>query len=350
MKQLLAVLETQARRNPPYIIYPESTEPRILKAVYHVAKQGLAHPILLGKKQEILATARSLGLSDVFLESHVKIINPNEEPALQEVFAEKLYALRKKKGMTIQLARKLVQDPLYFATMLVYAGDADGVISGAIHPTAHTFRPALQILRKNKKQRMSAFFLMKHGQEFYLFADCSVNITPSEYDLAEIAVLTAQSAQTLLGLRATIAMLSFSTHGSTNHPLAEKMRKATEIARKLLKKYKMHDVKIDGELQADAALIPEIHAIKANKTKSPSKDHIHGRANILIFPSLESANIAYKLVEWLGHYNAIGPITQGLGAAVNDLSRGCTVSDIVDVTTITAVQAQLFKQQNTKKK
>lgn len=342
MKQLLTVLEAQAKQHPQRIVYPESTEPRILKAVYQVAKQGLAHPLLLGKKETILAVARNLGLSDLFLESHVKIINPAEETALREVFAEKLFTLRKKKGMTPSLARKLMQDPLYFATMLVYSGDADGVISGAIHPTAHTFRPALQILRTNKKQRMSAFFLMKHGQEFYLFADCSVNITPSEQELAEIAVLTVQSAQTLFGLRATIAMLSFSTHGSTDHPLAEKMRKATAIARKLLKKYKMHDVKIDGELQADAALIPEIHAIKAH---GASKDHIHGRANILIFPNLESANIAYKLVEWLGHYEAIGPITQGLGAAMNDLSRGCTVSDIVEVTAITAVQAQLYKQQ-----
>ena len=346
MKRLLDNLYRKAKKAPQRIIYPESTEPRILKAVYQAAKKGICNPILLGTEQAILKAVKKHNLSVSFFQKHTTIINPQQEQPLQVFFAKTLYKLRKKKGLSKQQAQQLVKDPMYFATLLVYFGEADGIISGATHTTSHTFKPALQLLRKNKSHHMSSFFLMEHTDGFYLFADCAVTIQPTPQQLAHIAVSTAESAKSLFKLPANIAMLSFSTHGSNTHPLALTMKKATQLTRQLVKRKKMKQVVVDGELQADAAVIPAIHKIKVGTTHNLPGPHLQGKANILIFPNLEAANIAYKLVEWLGHYAAIGPITQGLGAAVNDLSRGCTIQDIVDVTAITVVQAQQYAKGN----
>lgn len=324
MEKLLGRIRRLAKQHPKRIVFPESTEPRTLQAIRKIVEAGYAHPVLIGKERTIKSALRK---NSIPLKS-ASIQDPAASSASRQ-YSTAYYQLRKGKGMSKEEAQQRMLDPVYYGTMMVRRGDADGLIYGAVHPTADTFHPALQMLREQGK-RVSSFFLMKHNKEFYFFADAAINITPSVAELADIAIVTADSAKNLLGLeKPRVAMLSFSTHGSTKHPLAEKVRQAAMLAKR-----KRPDLIIDGELQADAALLPEVYKIKCKHPvlKKP--------ANILIFPDLEAANIAYKLVEWLGHYQAVGPIAQGLRKPVNDLSRGCTVQDIVDVTAITVVQAQ----------
>jgi phosphate acetyltransferase len=330
MEKLIKNLKKRAKKDPRRIIFPESTEPRILKAVQIIQKEGIAKVILLGNQKEIEKTAKSIKVNL----KGITIIDPINSDRLT-VYADQLYKLRKEKGMTLEEACKLMKEnSRYFGTMMIKMCDADGLISGSIHPTSDTVRPALQIIKtKEEGGLVSSFFLMKHRDEFYIFSDCSVNILPDEKQLAQIAISSADSAKELFGIKPRVALLSFSTHGSGVHPLVDKVRNASQIAQKL-----RPDLTIDGELQVDAALIPWVCKVKC-KT-----NHLKGKANVLIFPDLQAGNIAYKLVEWLGHYEAIGPILQGLAKPVTDLSRGCVVKDIVDICTLTVIQAQIAEK------
>jgi len=247
-------------------------------------------------------------------------------------FSLALYELRKDKGISMDEAKKLLKEPIYYAMMMLKKGLIDGVVSGVAHSTAHTFRPALQIIKtKPNIKTASSYFIISLKEKELFFADCSMNIDPDADKLADIAISTADSA-TLLGLKPKVAMLSFSTKGSGEHESLEKVKKAVEIV-----KGRRKDIIIDGEMQVDAAIVPWVAKLKC--PDSPVK----GEANVLIFPDLNSGNISYKIANWLGDAMAIGPIAQGLDKPVNDLSRGATVKEIVLVTAVTALQAQSKK-------
>jgi phosphate acetyltransferase len=313
-----------AKADAKTIVFPEGTEPRILHATQHILKEKLANIILLGNEADINNICRELNI-------HIKkarIIDPNNYNK-SEHYANAFYELRKHKGITIEQAREQMKVPIYLGTMLVHLNEADGLVSGSTHSTADTLRPALQIIKTHDKyHKVSSFFFMKLKQEILIFADCAVIINPNEEELAQIAIDSAFSAKQF-GFQPRVAMLSFSTKGSANHELVDKVTNAVKIARN-----KQPDLLIDGEYQVDAALIPEVCDKKSKECK------LQGRANVLIFPDLQSGNIAYKLVERLAKSKAIGPILQGLNKPINDLSRGCYIQDIIDVTAITVVEAQ----------
>ena len=257
-------------------------------------------------------------------------------------YSNKFYELRKAKGMTPEKAKEIMKEPIYFGTMMVKVGDADGIVSGACHPTAHTLRPALQILKTAPGTKLaSAFFLMvtkcqEYGEDgVFIFADSGMNEYPDADGLSEIAISSAKSFKQLVGKEPRVAMLSYSTYGSASSPLTEKVIEATRIL-----KEKAPDLLCDGELQLDAAIIPEVAERKA--PGSP----IAGKANVLIFPDLDAGNIGYKLVQRFGRAEAYGPLCQGIAKAVNDLSRGCSSDDIVGVVAITSVQAQDMENDN----
>lgn len=323
---LLKKLELKAKKNPKSIAFPESTEERTLKAVAIIAKKGIAKPILVGDENEIKTAAKKLKIK--LDEKKIKSID-NLKSDKFNFYAEKLHELRKEKGLSLGQAKELLKEPVYFAAMMVKLDDADGLISGAIHPTSHTLRPAFQIIKtKSGISLASGFVLMEKENKTFIFADCAVNPNPNSEELAGIAVLSAESA-VMLGIKPKVAMLSFSTKGSAQHEMVDKIRKAYEIA-----KQKNSELIIDGELQFDAAILPEVAKLKC--PKSPVK----GNANVLIFPDLNSGNICYKIVGRLAGYSATGPIIQGLNKPVNDLSRGCSVQDIVNAAIITVIQAQ----------
>lgn len=308
------------------IVFPESTEERTLKAVSIILKEKISNVILVGDSRQIAAKLIKLKIN---LSSHIgktlKIIDNNEN--IYE-YSLKLYELRKDKGMTVEQAKKLLQDePIYYGAMLLKLGKADGMISGAIHPTAHTLRPAFQII-KAKKKLASGCFIMDTSLGNFIFADCGVNIMPDAEELAEIAVHSAESYRQLIGGTPKVAMLSFSTKGSAEHEILEKIRKAVQIAKKINPK-----LTVDGEMQLDAAIVPEVAKMKCPDSR------IKGNANVLVFPDLNAGNIGYKLVERFGKARAVGPIVQGLNKPVNDLSRGCSVQDIVDMAAVTVLQA-----------
>ncbi len=331
VKQYLRVVEAQARKDPRRIVFNECEDDRILKAVLDICRKGTARPVLLGPRRNLLRRVRSFGVPA----AKIDIIDPAELD--MERYARELFRLRKHKGMTLEKARRRLEDPNYLGCMMVHCADADGMVAGAVGTTASLLRPALQILRKKNKLVSSFFFMRRKGSSF-LFADPSVNISPSPKELARIAVETADTARKIFGITPRVAMLSFSTHGSTDHELARRIARATAIARKMAK-----GTQIDGELQADAALIHDIYKRKCRTCI------LRDRANVLIFPDLNCANIAYKLVQWLAGYEAVGPIIQGLRRPVNDLSRGCTVQDIVDLAAITTVQAQYHEKKQGKR-
>ncbi len=320
----LKKIKALARKDPKRIVYPESTEPRILKAIDIIVKEKIALPILVGEEAKIREAAK---------ECHAKlqgvvIIDPNKSEKFQE-YADKLYELRKHKGMTPEQAVETLHKYEYFATMMVYMGDADGQVSGAVLTTAQSLRPALQIIKTSDQyHHVSGLFLMVMKNKTFIFADCSMIPEPTTEELAQIAIDSANTAKKF-GIEPKVAMLSFSTKGSAVHPSAEKVIQATELARQ-----KAPWLCIDGEMQVDAAIVPEVCAIKCKD--SPIK----GDANVLIFPNVSCGNICYKLVERLAKANAIGPIIQGLAKPVNDLSRGCNVEDVVEVTAITVIEAQ----------
>lgn len=320
-----------AKNDKKRIVLAEGSEERNVEAAAKIKQLGLADPVLIGKKDEILNQAHRL---DVDL-SGIEMINPEESPNLAK-YIEAFYELRKKKGMTMEKAERIVRDPLYFGTMMVKLDDADGMVSGAVHTTGDLLRPGLQIIKTAKNASVvSSFFIMKvpgsnYGDEGTLiFSDCAVNPNPTEDQLAAIAIQTAETATNLCNMEPKVAMLSFSTMGSADNELVDKVRNATDKARKL-----RPDLLIDGELQLDAAIVKKVADQKAPGSK------VAGKANVLIFPDLQSGNIGYKLVQRFANADAIGPICQGFAKPVNDLSRGCSSDDIVNVVALTAVQAQ----------
>lgn len=321
----------RAKANPQRIVLPEGDEPRTLEAAELLLRDKVARLILIGNPDTIHQMAKEKGFTHI---DEAKIVDPKNNPELPK-YAQLLYDLRKAKGMTEEEAAKKAQDPLYLGCLMIKAGDADGELAGARGTTADTIRPAFQILKtKPGVGIVSGAFLMltpaSHlgANGVLMFADCAVNPCPDARELAQIAVSTAETARSLAGIEPKVAMLSFSTKGSAKHELIDKVSEATRIAKELAP-----ELAIDGELQADAALIPGV----AEK-KAPGSE-VAGKANILVFPDLQAGNIGYKLVERFSGADAIGPILQGIAAPVNDLSRGCKVQDIVQMVIITANQA-----------
>ena len=295
-------------------------------------KEKFANIILLGNKAEILKIADENGLNL----SSVTIIDPNNCEKYEE-YVEAFYELRKAKGMDYEKAKTLIKDPVYFGMMMVKQGDCDGLVSGAIHSTADTLRPALQILKTAPGTKLvSAFFLMvvpncEFGENgTFVFSDCGLNSYPNEEELSEIAISSAKSFEQLVGKTPKIAMLSYSTYASAKSESTQKVINATNLV-----KQKAPELLVDGELQLDAAIIPEVA-----KSKAPGSN-VAGYANTLIFPNLDAGNIGYKLTQRLAKAEAYGPLCQGIAKPVNDLSRGCSADDIVGVVAITAVQAQM---------
>ena len=326
-------VKERARKSIKTIILPEAEDIRILEATQTILKEKFANIILIGKEEEILKKAKENNL-DI---ANAEIINP-ETSAKRKEYSKILYELRKNKGMTEEQADKLILDPVYFGMVMVKdeETEADGLVSGAIHSTSDTLRPALQILKTAKGTKLvSAFFVMvvpdcTYGENgTFIFADSGLNENPGVLALSEIAISSAKSFKQLVQKEPKIAMLSYSTKGSAKSDLTQKVIDATNQVKK-----NAPELLVDGELQLDAAIIPEIAASKA--PDSPLK----GEANVLVFPNLDCGNIGYKLVQRLAKAEAYGPLCEGISKPVNDLSRGCSSKDIVGVVAITALQAQ----------
>lgn len=323
-------LMEQAKLKNKTIVLPEGEDLRILEAAHIIAAEKVAKLVILGDEAEIKAHFAKQGWN---LDG-IEIVKPENSPRLSE-YAKLLYELRKDKGLTEEDAAKLALNYNYFGTLMIKSGHADGMVSGANHSTADTVRPALQIIKSAKKGRaVSSFFLLVFGDKPYLLSDCAIVINPSDREMADIALDAAESALKF-GMEPKVALLSYSTYGSGKGEQVDKVKRAVEMAKADLQadEYKKFDIKLDGELQADAAL----DAVVAKK-KAPGSD-VAGQANVLIFPSLEAGNIGYKLLQRLGGCDAYGPMLQGLNAPVNDLSRGALVEDIVGGIAITCLQA-----------
>ncbi len=328
---LMQEIFARARANKQRIVLPEGTEPRTLQAADRLLAEEVAHLILIGTPEEIKAKAAELGLNNI---DKAEIIDPINHPR-KEAYRDLLMELRKSKGMTQEEADQLVVNPLYLACLMIKAGDADGELAGAQNTTGNVLRPALQLVKTMPGLScVSGAFLLftqaKHiGRDgLIIVADCAVTPNPTAKELSEIAVASAQTAQAIGGMEPRVAMLSFSTFGSAKGEMVEKVVEATRLAKELAP-----HLAIDGEMQADAALVEAVAKLKAPNSK------VAGQANVLVFPTLEVGNIAYKLVERLGGATAIGPILQGMAAPINDLSRGCSVDDIYNMVAITANQA-----------
>lgn len=326
-----------AKSNPQRIVLPEGDEPRTLKAADRIIGDGIAKIILLGQSDKILALAKENGLKNI---ERATIIDP-QKSADAERYTDLLFELRKNKGLTREQAVELVKDPLYFGCLMIKSGDADGELAGARNTTGNVLRPALQIVKTQPGiSVISGAMLMfckekAYGEDgFLLVADVAVMPNPTAQELAQIAVCTGRTMKNMIGIEPKVAMLSFSTKGSAQHEFVDRVVEATGMAQQMAP-----ELKIDGELQADAALVPSV-----GKFKAPGSP-VAGEANVLVFPALEIGNIAYKMVERLGGAVSVGPVLQGMAAPINDLSRGCSVDDIYYMTAITANQAITAKKQ-----
>lgn len=327
--QFIEEMKVKAKEHIKTIVLPESTDIRVLQAARKVTDEGFAKVILLGNREELQQIAGTIALDDI------EVVNPATSEKT-ETYIQTFYELRKAKGMTEELARETMKNPIYYGTMMIQQGDADGLVSGSICSTADTLRPALQIIKTAPGVKLvSSFFIMEvpncefgeHGT--LLFSDSGLNVNPNAEELAEIAISSANTWKELFDKEPHIAMLSYSTLGSAPLvPMTEKVIEATKLV-----KERCPDLPVDGEMQLDAAIVPTVAEKKA--PNSP----VAGKANILIFPDLNAGNIGYKLVERFARAEAYGPITQGIARPVNDLSRGCKAEDIVGVVAITAVQA-----------
>ena len=323
-------IKQRAKQNIKKIILPEAEDKRVLEAASKVIAQGFAKVILIGNKEQVEKDSKE---NNIDL-SGVEIIDIKSSTKKQE-YAQKLFELRQAKGMTQEEASKLIEEPIYFGMMMLKNGEADGLVSGAAHSTSNTLRPALQILKTAPNTKLvSAFFVMcvpnceygEHGT--FIYGDSGLNQNPNADELSEIAISSAKSFKSLVEAEPKVAMLSYSTYGSAKSELTEKVIEATKLV-----KEKAPDLLVDGELQVDSAIIPEV-----SKSKAPGSP-IEGNANVLIFPDLNAGNIGYKLTQRLAKAEAYGPLCQGIAKPVNDLSRGCSADDIVGVVAITAVQA-----------
>lgn len=319
----------RAKEEIKTIVLPEGNDIRTIRAAAMILKQEFANIILIGNEDIIKKNAEDIDISKA------KIINPLNSNKFND-YVNSFYEIRKSKGLTLDKANEIMKDPLFFGAMMVKKGDADGMVAGAINSTANTLRPALQIIKTASQSKLvSSFFVMvipdcEYGYNgTFIYADSGLVENPTAEDMAEIAIASAKSFEVLIGQEPKVAMLSYSTYGSARSELTEKVVKATQIAKEMAP-----NLRLDGELQADAALVP-----KVGVSKAPGSS-VAGEANVLVFPDLNCGNIAYKLTQRLAKAEAYGPITQGLAKPVNDLSRGCSAEDIVGVVAITCVQAQ----------
>ena len=331
---VLDSIKEKAKADVKHILLPEGSEERTVQAARIITDEKIAKVTLLGDEEEIKKVAEKFNVCLCGID----IINPLTDPDFEH-YANGFYELRKAKGMTPEKARETIKNTLFYACMMIKEGKADGMVSGAINTTGNPLRPGLQIIKMAKGiNTISSCFIMEIPNKEYgdnglmLFGDCAININPNPDELASIAIATANTAKTLLGMDPKVAMLSFSTKGSAKHENVDKVTAALAKVKELAP-----DLDVDGELQADAAMVPKVAALKAPGSK------VAGHANVLIFPDLQAGNIGYKLVQRLAGAEAVGPVSQGFAKPINDLSRGCSIADIVSVVAITAVQAQAIK-------
>lgn len=322
MMELFESLKQKIKGKNLRIVFPEATDERILKAAVRLQQENLVEPVFLGAAEEIQKAALAAGVTT----SQIKILDPNNYSDFEQMVDA--FVERRHGKNTKEQAQKMLRDPNYFGTMLVFLGQVDGMVSGAVHPTGDTVRPALQIIKvKPGLTRTSGAFIMQKDDQRYLFADCAININPNSQELAEIAVTSAKTAQ-LFDIDPKVALLSFSTKGSAKSDEVTKVAEAAKLAQQM-----DPDFALDGELQFDAAFVPKVAQQKAPNSA------VAGQATVFVFPELQSGNIGYKIAQRFGGFEAIGPVLQGLNKPVSDLSRGCNEEDVYKLSLITAAQA-----------